>query len=44
MIKLNGEKMRQKLGRLLLSNGYGIKKEVNGKNGNGNGTNGKEYH
>jgi len=41
MIRLNGEKMRQKLGRLLLTNGNGFKKI---KNGNGNGINEKKYY
>ena len=44
MIRLNGEKMRLKLGKLLVSNGHGIKKEVNGRNGNGNGINEKKYY
>lgn len=42
MIRLNGEKMRQKLEKLLVSNGCG-KGRVNGGNGNGNGGNGKRH-
>ena len=42
MIRLNGEKMRQKLERLLTSNGN-EKRELSGRNGNGNGVNGKRH-
>lgn len=42
MIRLNGEKMRQKLENLLESNGQDKGRYLNGKNGNGNNGNRKE--